>query len=539
METLIVNNIDNVAIKKKKVEGREKQENKLLKLFPSGDILYSIKGQGNLYSEIEELIDNANESIYIINWLFTKKEKKEKENKVINALLRANDRLKGRIFVLTNTSKKPRINYESEELQYVDEHYNVLELFNENGIYIKGYENTHAKVLIVDEKKFVITSANFTVSAFMKNIEVGILISDAGLVKELVSVFKWLWRNKGIYIYDHEKASPPFNNKTKFLPYFHHNDNIRLCYSFLFDTNESNNANGQISLEKRIDDVMARMIKNTKNELLITTYSLAYDEHKDKENKVIDSLRKLSENHNKISIIMQVSKKNKRNRYFALKSLFNENIKNVKLKCHDSLHSKLLIVDEKEALLFTGNIDKYLTEGKTIDMGIWTSDPEIIANLKKFYEIVCNKSNDMIVSSNKSKKQKISYYKKNGYKIKTGVLIDLILSEQDIKVSVEGDSGFSIKTIKSNFEKYDVLIYRPKHEEKWFIGSLKCLLVGELITNTKNKSQKNINYAFLIKYLHSNGNDILSGEGEHIFPNNSQINIISIDELKESYYYSI
>jgi phosphatidylserine/phosphatidylglycerophosphate/cardiolipin synthase-like enzyme len=54
----------------------------------------------------------------------------------------------------------------------------------------------HAKCVVVDEERFIITSANFTEAAHERNIEAGVLMIDQVVAKAIRSQFEMLAANK-------------------------------------------------------------------------------------------------------------------------------------------------------------------------------------------------------------------------------------------------------------------------------------------------------------------------------------------------------
>ncbi|WP_228024926.1 phospholipase D-like domain-containing protein [cf. Phormidesmis sp. LEGE 11477] len=54
----------------------------------------------------------------------------------------------------------------------------------------------HAKCVVVDDKQLLVTSANFTEAAHQRNIEAGVLLSDAVAAKSMRSQFERLVKRK-------------------------------------------------------------------------------------------------------------------------------------------------------------------------------------------------------------------------------------------------------------------------------------------------------------------------------------------------------
>lgn len=61
---------------------------------------------------------------------------------------------------------------------------------------VKTFPNLHAKVYIFDDKKAVVTSANFTNGGIFNNYEYGILVEDKKIVNEIVNDYNIIFHNE-------------------------------------------------------------------------------------------------------------------------------------------------------------------------------------------------------------------------------------------------------------------------------------------------------------------------------------------------------
>lgn len=73
----------------------------------------------------------------------------------------------------------------------------ALEFLIDKGAEIKGIKNLHAKVYIFGPERAIITSANFTQAALLRNYEFGLVTKNSELVSEAKSYFESLWDNAG------------------------------------------------------------------------------------------------------------------------------------------------------------------------------------------------------------------------------------------------------------------------------------------------------------------------------------------------------
>ncbi|MBU7438593.1 phospholipase D family protein [Paraburkholderia fungorum] len=69
----------------------------------------------------------------------------------------------------------------------------ALRLLLDHGAEIRGLRNLHAKLYIFGSKRAILTSANLTEAALLRNHEFGFVSGDAGIVSECIEYFDRLW----------------------------------------------------------------------------------------------------------------------------------------------------------------------------------------------------------------------------------------------------------------------------------------------------------------------------------------------------------
>jgi phosphatidylserine/phosphatidylglycerophosphate/cardiolipin synthase-like enzyme len=126
-------------------------------------------GEGH---EIVELIDSAEKSIDIEVYAFTSRD-------IVDALVRAKHRdVEIRIIL-------DRINREMHD-ELLAKGFNVKYA-------TKAYKTTHSKIMIIDNKKVLVGSHNFSNSALYKNREASVIISNSDVVAEFAEEFEMDW----------------------------------------------------------------------------------------------------------------------------------------------------------------------------------------------------------------------------------------------------------------------------------------------------------------------------------------------------------
>jgi len=127
--------------------------------------------------EVLGLIRGANESIEVEMYLFN-------YMPLANELVKAKER-----GVDVRVILEPRLSG--------DENLKMMKFLREKGISARWasleYKLTHAKAMIVDKKKVLVGSTNWSMSAMTKNREYSVLIEDNGVVAEFIKNFEEDW----------------------------------------------------------------------------------------------------------------------------------------------------------------------------------------------------------------------------------------------------------------------------------------------------------------------------------------------------------
>jgi phosphatidylserine/phosphatidylglycerophosphate/cardiolipin synthase-like enzyme len=140
------------------------------------------------YDAIKHLIDSAKEELFIVGYNFSFK------HPDIQVLLKSIENAaerKCRINFIVNRNEKNLkeiVNNWGEERYY-------LNIYFWKGSNIEEYTSLHAKLVIVDQQKILLTSANFSYHGFMKNIETGVVIENHSVVKEIRNQYQLLMHN--------------------------------------------------------------------------------------------------------------------------------------------------------------------------------------------------------------------------------------------------------------------------------------------------------------------------------------------------------
>ncbi len=308
----------------------------------------------DLTNQVKTLIAGATSYIKISSFLM-------KDRELVEMLKVVSKKGIAAVFVLSNLNDDTgEDNYhpnlisdlESNEKYGINSHHEYLQELQAAGIHVRLIQELHAKFLVVDGKEGLLMSANFAPGSLEKNrnVETGISLCEIDTIN-LEYIFDTMYKYADIvnYVADTSKDIIEKNNKKASRDAFDGlKGNIRLtvCGKKGKSTNLSN-----LSIKSLYTQIIS--IINDANEYL---YIIAYSFKSYKYLKqFIDAIKEARNRNVKIQIIC-----NKEGR--------NENVFNNKMQFLDKLiamgcevyfaqnHSKC-IINEKEGMLFTANID--------------------------------------------------------------------------------------------------------------------------------------------------------------------------------------
>ncbi|ASK64219.1 hypothetical protein CFK37_19745 [Virgibacillus phasianinus] len=144
--------------------------------------------QYNTYDTVKQLIDSANEEIFIVGYNFSFRDDAMRE--LLRSIENAADR-KCRINLIVNTEER---NFNEIMNNWNKEPY-LLNIYSWVGSSASDYTSLHAKLIIIDQTKMLLTSANFSFHGFMKNIETGVVIENHQVTRDIWKQYQSLLRN--------------------------------------------------------------------------------------------------------------------------------------------------------------------------------------------------------------------------------------------------------------------------------------------------------------------------------------------------------
>lgn len=141
------------------------------------------------YDTVKYLLESAKEEIFIVGYSFSFKD--EKIQNLLRCIENAVER-NCRINIIVNDVEN---NFKEIMNHWKKERYQV------NVFHWKGYDSSeftslHAKLVIIDQQKLLLTSANFSYHGFQKNIETGVIIENHEISKIIWKQFYSLMKEQ-------------------------------------------------------------------------------------------------------------------------------------------------------------------------------------------------------------------------------------------------------------------------------------------------------------------------------------------------------
>lgn len=143
------------------------------------------------YETVKYLIDSAETEIFIVGYSFSFKHDSVKE--LMRSIEMAVER-NCRINIIVNNVEK---NFQEILTHWEKEHYQ-LNVYHWLGSKENDFTSLHAKIVIIDQEKLLLTSANFSYHGFQKNIETGVVIENHKISRDIWNQYHSLIRENQV-----------------------------------------------------------------------------------------------------------------------------------------------------------------------------------------------------------------------------------------------------------------------------------------------------------------------------------------------------
>lgn len=143
----------------------------------------------NTYDTVKYLIESAKEEVFIVGYSFSFKDSKIQELlRCIEDAVERNCRVNIIVNDVENNFKEIMNHWKKERFQ--------INVFHWKGYNTSEYTSLHAKLVIIDQQKLLLTSANFSYHGFQKNIETGVIIENHEIPKVIWKQYYSLMKDK-------------------------------------------------------------------------------------------------------------------------------------------------------------------------------------------------------------------------------------------------------------------------------------------------------------------------------------------------------
>ena len=136
------------------------------------------------------MIESAQHRVFIASFMLG-------DEAVIQALLRAAERLRGGVYVITALDEKSlrrgMRELEGNDGESPEERKKNFKRLTTGGIYVRGHAECHAKLAVVDSSVALLGSANFVTNGFTWTGEANIRVTDREIVLNVARLFADLW----------------------------------------------------------------------------------------------------------------------------------------------------------------------------------------------------------------------------------------------------------------------------------------------------------------------------------------------------------
>lgn len=156
------------------------------------DFFVTLPNQNSIKREIIDLIRNSKSSIKLCSFIIT-------DTEIFNEIEKILKNTNVAVFILTqlDESKFSTSLLSEEEMvkNFNQVHLDIVKKLYSNGAHVRATRTAHAKFLISDRKKALLTSANITTPSLTSNPETGIYVSDTKSLSHLDRLFDEIFQN--------------------------------------------------------------------------------------------------------------------------------------------------------------------------------------------------------------------------------------------------------------------------------------------------------------------------------------------------------
>lgn len=331
--------------------------------------------QHQIYDAIQDKLGNATKSVAIINFIITHKG-------VHKALINMRKEKKLVVRVMTWLDQKKHLYVEEDDIGVFDKSQaRSWRQLATNDIPLRSNTKCHIKMMLIDQETAIISSANLTRTSFSRNPENGILITNMPDEIKIIQRFvKTIWNDYA----NTEIALLPQHVTSHFMrdngdEYLRVQSRATNHNPDFFDGLDQETDNFRFLFTgpcyNTLHNFFMEMVKRAEKEILLLSYKI--------ENvRQIGLLKIIKEKLNQgVVVRILVCKKDTKIRqvYGKLLEIGCE------VEAINYNHAKGIVIDQKEVMIMTANIDNYIMLYKgSINMGIYFKNRKYGNQAKEF-----------------------------------------------------------------------------------------------------------------------------------------------------------
>lgn len=356
----------------------------------AGDDYEHIFTYQNSGSTIKEqalrLIRDARHKIFIASFRIGDKDLLDELNKAV-------ERLRGGVYVISALDERSL----ARGLAELDDEADVdiqaqkkdFAALARNGIYVRGHESCHAKFIVIDDQRALVSSANLETSAFQRvndrgfhrgpTGENGVLVRDRRQVGKLSRLFARMWAAECTWELLPARIAAVVSARTPSNP----------CCGLKYQKPTQGGMVWTDNNENFILDVIHDTIRETRQNLILSTFSL--NRMSENPEILIEPLARLIKDRSpEVRILLRVRNHfgTHRRDAVALASL------GVRIFGDDLNHAKGVISDYKKGLLFSANFDANHGLRSGVEVGVMLpAESNAVRDAASFFEhsIACSR----------------------------------------------------------------------------------------------------------------------------------------------------
>jgi phosphatidylserine/phosphatidylglycerophosphate/cardiolipin synthase-like enzyme len=329
-----------------------------------------------------EHLDQAQKHIFFASFLI-------QDDQIIQHLVEAAKRLKGHVYVLTTLKKN---DFEVISLLQDDAdhhewdfnaHMECVKYLATCGISVKARKDCHAKFAVFDDQSAVITSANAVPTCYTNikqsnghmrkaNPENGVLIEIPSEVDRIANFFRSIWRSAYNYYIAPDRNFSDVGEFSKDIIPVH-------CEEPTYPSDK-----GQIIWtapdDFRILNSLLEMIDTADHKLRISSYVFkGLSGH-----LVSRKLQQAAKRDVEIEVFVRgMSRRDHLDSCYHLKKTLGDQIR---IYGDFYNHSKSVVVDDKQAMILTANLDSQHGLDSSVEVGFVSSDFEFVTSVSRFLD---------------------------------------------------------------------------------------------------------------------------------------------------------